>query len=278
MDLEMVFNELSLQTPAADIETARQWMSELIETVRAATAKGVPGMLRTKSNFYSSELARNYTVSKWFKERDKDLEARLLKSYIRKGWNLDQITELNIQVRDRGEQGETEPSIGLAYAVINNALAVSLKSDRRWDVSRLEITVIQVDDDEELKESIIHASCRDHVQQHADWIQKRIRTVLGDGAELWHRRAELFPNLEFCQDVGEQLQNLRTGNVMLRPVEKRLFELSDYCQTWESGPFDPDSLPSKASPRVKQLFSSLERRELFYVLMVSIGFLVGTSD
>ena len=39
MDLEMVLNELSLLTPAGDIQTARQWMSELISTLRQATTR-----------------------------------------------------------------------------------------------------------------------------------------------------------------------------------------------------------------------------------------------
>jgi len=41
MDLEMVFNELSLETRADDIPTAREWMSELIQTIRQAIQMGI---------------------------------------------------------------------------------------------------------------------------------------------------------------------------------------------------------------------------------------------
>ena len=60
MDLEIVFNELSLQTRAADISTAREWMSEFIDTIR--TAKPAPGIkrkLRTRNDFSDSLLAPN---------------------------------------------------------------------------------------------------------------------------------------------------------------------------------------------------------------------------
>jgi hypothetical protein len=32
MDLEIVFNELSIEIPAEDISTAQKWMSEFINT------------------------------------------------------------------------------------------------------------------------------------------------------------------------------------------------------------------------------------------------------
>ena len=48
MDLEIVFNELSLRTPAADIPTARKLMSNFIKTVLTATTQGVKKVIRTQ--------------------------------------------------------------------------------------------------------------------------------------------------------------------------------------------------------------------------------------
>ncbi|NEP41695.1 MAG: hypothetical protein F6K35_21660 [Okeania sp. SIO2H7] len=70
MDLEMVLNELSLKTPAADIQTAKQLMSELIQTLFAATESGVKWKLRTQENFYSVELAPDYSVGSWSNDKD----------------------------------------------------------------------------------------------------------------------------------------------------------------------------------------------------------------
>ncbi len=41
MNLEMVLNELSLRTPADNVQTAQQWMSNLIATARTAAELGV---------------------------------------------------------------------------------------------------------------------------------------------------------------------------------------------------------------------------------------------
>ena len=67
----MVLNELSL-TPAADIPTARQQMSNLIGTLREATASGVKRVLRTQSNINTVELAPGYPVARWRNDIDKE--------------------------------------------------------------------------------------------------------------------------------------------------------------------------------------------------------------
>ena len=77
MDLEIVFNEISLKTPASDIPTARQWMINLINTIRAVKpASGVKRKLRTKSDFQYLLLADDYRVVQWRNDPDVDLEAR----------------------------------------------------------------------------------------------------------------------------------------------------------------------------------------------------------
>jgi|GEM_PF-2722505 len=65
MDLEMVFNELSLQVPANDIQMAKQRMSELILTAREAAELGVKPIIRTHHEFYNPLLADNYSLSNW---------------------------------------------------------------------------------------------------------------------------------------------------------------------------------------------------------------------
>ncbi len=55
MDLEMVLNELSFQTPVSDQQTARQLMSDLIGTIRQATASGVKRVLRTSEDINTAD-------------------------------------------------------------------------------------------------------------------------------------------------------------------------------------------------------------------------------
>ncbi len=242
-DLEIVFNELSLRMPAANVQTARQWMSEFINTVLAVKPPpGVKRKLRAKSNFSYSLLAPDYRIVQWRNDPNVDLEARrFLKTLQDKNDPpLPDIADPGIEVRYQGEQ-----AIGIEYAFVFNALAVSLRAEPCWDYSRLELEVRRLDENEDLIDErleIFHVSCSNHVQEHTDWINNRIRARVRDGLELWNRKDELFPNLIFCEVVGEQVQSLRAENPMLRLVKNRLSELEDYCKIWTDEAFEPKSL------------------------------------
>ena len=247
--LDIVFNELSLQTPAADISTARQWMSEFIDTIRAVKpAPGIKRKLRTRSDFFYSFLAPNYPIVKWLNDPDVDFEARrLLKGIQDKNdlW-LQDIADPGIEVRYQGKQ-----AIGLDYAFVFKAISLSLISDPEWDCSRLELEVTPVDENEELvttKENIIHASRSDHAREHADWIEKRTRKEIRNGLDLWQRREVLFPHLLFCEAVEKQLQSILTEDPMLWSIEERLSQLENASKTWISGAFDKNTLPCLTSP------------------------------
>ncbi|MGK7919219.1 MAG: hypothetical protein AB4080_04345 [Trichodesmium sp.] len=61
-------------------------------------------------------------------------------------------------------------------------------------------------------------------------------------------REEFLPNLIFCEQVKQQLQNLSIGNPVLQQIKKRLLELEKYCKNWEAGAFNKNLLPSKTTP------------------------------
>lgn len=69
-------NELSLCTPAPDIITARQWMSQLILTLRQATTTGVRRILRTSNEINSLEIAPDYPIARWRNDPEVDREER----------------------------------------------------------------------------------------------------------------------------------------------------------------------------------------------------------
>lgn len=269
MDLEMVLNELSLLTPAADIPTAQQWMSDFIITVRTATAQGVKRVIRTQSDFQSTILAPDYPVARWRNDNAVDREARrFLKTLITKAPFLTDVSDPEIEdtvdLSEFKHQGTQASGLGIAYLL--EIMALSLASEQCWDCSRLQMEVRRLDENGEVIDEIvdiIHASRSNHVQEHADWIKNRIRLGVRDGVELWNRREELFPRLEFCEDVGKQIQSLGIGNSMLRMVVKRLFELEDYCKSWRTGAFNSDNLPSKATPESESRLRQFEQELTF---------------
>lgn len=243
----MVLNELSLRTPAADIPTAQQLMSELIGTVRQATTSGVKRVLRTSDEINTIELAPGYPVARWRNDstvnREERTFFRTLTSKAPFWTDVAEEIKGNFDLSQVWHQGEEAK--GLGFAVVIDALAVSLISEARWDCSRLELEVRRFDENEDLIDErleIIHASRSNHVQEHSDWINNRIRSRVVNGLELWNRKDELFPNLIFCEAVSEQLQSLGAENPILQLVKNRLSELEDYCKGWTDEIFEPKIL------------------------------------
>ena len=249
----MVLNELSLKTPASDISTARQLMSNLISTLRKATASGVKRVLRTSNEIHSLQLAPNYPIARWRNDPEVDKEeSRFFSTLVTKSpfW-----TDVFEEFKDEFDLSEVryqgEIVNGIRFALVIDGLPVSFNSETRWDTSSLSLEVIRIDENQKLVNEtveIVHASCRNHVKEHNNWIKNRFRTQIINGEQLWNRRQELFPNLEFCDEVYKQIQFSDNGKPILRQILKRLFELDEYCKSWKNGAFDFDALPSKVSP------------------------------
>ncbi|MEG3838900.1 hypothetical protein [Microcoleus sp. herbarium14] len=267
MDLEMVFNELSARTLAPDISTAQQWMSELISTMREAKRCGLKG-IRTQANFHAMVLAENYPLSRWRNDSQVNREERtFLKTLATKTPLSVDISDIKIKIKV--EDPDCELSLqgsqaeGFKVAHYLETLAISLNSESLWNSSRIKLELTQIDENrEQIEESVevIHASQKNHVLEHANWIQKRQQTGVADGLELWNRRAELFSSLEFCDRVSQQIQSL-VDATMLRQVVRKLFELNELSKRWTDGALNLDNLPSKASPesesRLKQFREQL---------------------
>lgn len=241
----MVLNELSLQTPAPDIPTAKQWMSELIQTLREATSSGVKRLLRTSNEINFIELAPKYPILKWRNEASRE-EKQFFTSLSTKApfWtDASQEIQEQFDLSDVFYQGESARELG--FVLLIDGLAVSFQSDSKWDCSCLDLQVSKLDEDGEIVdvvEEVKHASHRNHIQDHVDWIKKRLQVTVIDGQDLWNRRTELFPSLEFCDDVHDQLQNLSIKHPMLQNVAKRLFRLEEYCKCWITSRFSPDDV------------------------------------
>ncbi|HLP87954.1 MAG TPA: hypothetical protein VK184_05025 [Nostocaceae cyanobacterium] len=257
MDLEIFFNELCLNTPVADIETARKLMIEFVDTLKAVKPpNGVKKKLRTQENFNYLLLAPDYRIVQWRNDQDVDLPYRIFLKTIqfRSDPPLEDIPNLAVEVSYQGQK-----TVGLNYAFIFNSLAVSLQSEAQWECSKLEVEVITIDEQEQLvttNESVIHASCINHVQEHT-------LQAISDGKDLWDRRKELFPDLEFCDNVRKQLSDIRAGQLELQPVIKSLREFQRCCQNWTSGAFSVENCALDVSGESEPTLNKYSRERTF---------------
>jgi hypothetical protein len=249
MDLEMVLNDLSMRAPAQDIHTARQWMAEFIGTLYRATILGVKRSLRTHADFHSTVLAPDYPLARWRNDSEVDHDARLfIKSLATKFPFIDTEIESRATLQEFKHNGISAEGLGVACLI--DGLAISLKSEEQWNCSRISLEMATLDVEDNLiyeTPNVIHASAISHVIEHGGWIHNRLRQGVGNGADLWAKKNELFSSLVFCESIAGHVQNLPSGDPLLRFIVKRLSELQAYCQNWETGPFNPTDLPSRTS-------------------------------
>lgn len=255
MELEMVLNELSLQPLAADVLTARQHMSVLVTTMSAATKSGVSKVLRTHRDLNAEELASGYPMVRWRNDHEVDRDARrFFTSLATKAPYLADISDSSISNKvdssDFFYEEESASGLGVAYLLDN--LAVSIHSAPCWYPGHLEITYTYLDTDGEILEEMVtvtHASHKEHIIEHGSWIKERINTTINNGLDIWQQRERLFPNLQFCDSVGETLQLFNNGNSPLHRVVKKLLELEKFCVQWQEhgGAFDLKNMPLTGS-------------------------------
>ncbi len=256
MDMEMVFNELSLRSPASNVEEARQWMTQFISLVIAMTKQGVGRVLRTDPDFQIAKLAPDYSLVNWRNDNEVSREERqFFRALVTKAPYLADLpriqqTSLASEFFHQGRKS-LQPALGLGYAYLLEAVAVSLPSAKRWQHPSIQIEHRWIEVDESIHSEQVevkHGCHPDHVTTHQDWITKRLQTSVCDGIDLWERRDSLFPALSFCESVASTIKEFSSGSMALRQVVKRLFELEIYCKNWQAGGFEPDKLPCKVSP------------------------------
>ena len=251
MDLEMVFNELSIDTPAENIQEARQWMTKFINTIRAASFAGVNRVLRTHIDVNNTLLAFEYPLARWRNDGDVDLEARrYFRSLISQYPPLEDLPEIKNDMLSQDFFYQDRRAYGFGIAYLLESLSISLPSSEDWEVHLIDIQTQWLDNNGVLASQdlqIPHASNSIHIDKLEGWIENRLKTGAQNGEDLWNRREKLFPNLLFCDHIEKQIQPLKHGSPIFRQIIKRLFELQSYCINWNKGAFSPDQLSFKAT-------------------------------
>ncbi len=255
----MVLNELSLEPPALNVPQAQQRMRDFLDTARIATKLGVKKVIRTSDDLSYVSLAPNYPLARWRNDDEVDRDTRrYFRTLVTKSPYLKDIEDGEIEGKNERSQffyqNKEAKGLGIAYLLDN--LALSFRSAQIWEQSNLELALIELDEDGELREGLIrnvtHACSVEHAQQHENWIRERIRIQaqreILDGDAIWTHKETFFPHLQFCDAVQKQLQRVLQGDPHLRQIEKILFDLSTFCENWHDGPFDHHKIRGYITP------------------------------
>lgn len=183
------------------------------------------------------QIADGYPVQKWMgnpRNRDAWQRLRLMQSKapfktVLPGGE----TPLDVEYRFEGAVAE-----GLGGAHLMDGLGISLPVRACWDATALPLECEQLveaaDGSTATRVSEVevrHVSAERHLDAHYAWIRTSRDTAAHTGAQLWERRAELFPHLQFLPRVEADLRGL--PQVWVGPVRRRLAELEEAVAEWD---------------------------------------------
>jgi hypothetical protein len=257
VEIDLILNELSMgENNSISKHYARQLMSDFINLIRAFKKQQIKAMLRTKDDFYTTMVARDYPIGQWFNEADSE-ERLFVKTLATKSPFSSDIDSLDIKEleTDSGSsefrhQGKLALGLGVAYLL--DSVAISLLSSNYWDnpYVNVDFKYFEESNDEliETSEVIKHVSQSIHIREHLAWINRQIQGKIISGQVLWVLKEELFPSLLFCECVRKQLLDIEESNPLLKQIIKRLCELEEQTNKWVDGNFDINLLPSKVTP------------------------------
>ncbi|MFC9428080.1 hypothetical protein [Streptomyces sp. NPDC056987] len=248
----LFLNEISCAT-RSDPARAERAMTELARAVLAVLRADRAGtVLVSKEPITGLQIADGHPIGKWHgNPRNRDAWRRLLQ--MQSKWPHRAVLPdgqdfYDVEYRHRGE-----PAEGLGTAHLMDGLGLSLAVEPCWGADRVSLEREQLVEEADggltsqtTAVELRHASSGAHVDGHLRWIARKAELARGGGldaitrgADLWERRAALFPRLEFLPGVEHQLRHLL--QVWVRPVGRRLAELDRAVASWnpDTGPGGP---------------------------------------
>jgi hypothetical protein len=269
MELQLILNDLSVVQPATDRYHARSCMGVLVAVIIRAVAQGAARILRVPSGFQAQVLCGGYPLVAWQNDPEVDRDQRrYFNTVVSKVSYLDGLPTIEDQLTlvEYRHKGALAKGLGVASAL--DGLSVSASFTNYWNNPNIVVdrTWIELDGNGQVlsgREIVRNASNVQHVGTHRDWIIDRIQSGVRDGSEIWQRKSELLPALDFCPRVETEVLQLGSTDVMLRPVYDRLRELDSYARNWIAGPFDPTLLPSRVTPESQSAIEEHEKELTF---------------
>lgn len=244
MTVFLVFNELSADLIGPDVEAARAFLEEFSHVLTDARIKG-KRVLIAPYYFLQLQVGPGYSVGRWLGEY-RDHERRVRIKYL-----LDKSVDYDAcGAGDQNDPEEVEYKYsdrlakGLPVAHSLDGLALSFLSDEKWNTASLvlEKSWISDDDVETCTLSVPHASRTSHLDSHGEWLRRKEPPPPSNGRQLWDQRGSLFPSLDFCHSVEDQITALGGNQPRFKAVLRGLSDLQTYCNNWSTPNFDIHAL------------------------------------
>lgn len=177
--MEIFFNELSILPKVNSIDSARQKITILLETMKSLKEFDF-NVLRTHDNFYGENLGSGYTFSSYINDPDvSNVHKLLLRTIVKNPFIADEDSlEAEMFVNNKFEtinhSGDTVKPEGIAISYVHEVPTISLSGFPLWDEEFFYLNVINSSDNSVLSEKIINISKPNSFEtntQFIDWFK-----------------------------------------------------------------------------------------------------------
>ncbi|MFE3180115.1 hypothetical protein ACFXKR_04320 [Streptomyces violascens] len=249
----LFLNERSLAT-TCDRSRANEAMADFVDAVRAVREEDPDETaLVSEVARESLEIAEGYTIGDWFlddpKNRDRWRRLRALqnRSPVKSVYPAPDA-DGHLEYRHKGEK-----ALGLGAAHFMDGIAVSLAVAPEWTPASVTVErseLVELDDGAlEFEQDLVdvrHISAKTHVDDHLDWIRKSRLARAGSGRQIWERRADLYPHLQFLPRTEGHLTDLDPRWIV--PVRGCLERLDAAVALWDPATRHEPEWQTKVTP------------------------------
>lgn len=239
-----VFNELSL--PLNDIG----FFEPFFIILKDLKERGLTQM-RMEHPFQDLEILPNTSFGQFLGQmRDRDKKIRLQK-FLSDSTKIiqsplihdDEIDSLGEKIEPQYHFEAQSTLGGLACADIWGTIAISFRSDRKWDTSSINLQRNGIPID------VKHIATLSHIAAHKDFFDELEQCIQLDikPSNFWERKDELFKNkIIFCDEVKKQIKNIDTvifsqAIFILRDIENGIKCLTNFTTSGESATVEQNS-------------------------------------
>lgn len=250
MALLLVVNDLSAAEPAENLVDANRLLREFSDLVTDGRLNG-PKVLVTPSWFLGIQLCVGHPIGRLlaeFRRQDRDRALRVQTLVDKRSYYAECVPE-DEREEDTEYLYSGRDAEGLFIAFSVKGLGVSFDVDEEWNVTsiNLEKNWVEANDVQSRTFNVVHACRAAHLDTHAEWLHDHEAPPPATGLELWNTKGELFPSLDFCDSVEDQVKHLAGNDRRFKAILRGFQDLQSYCELWNTDYFDIHQL-ANASP------------------------------
>jgi hypothetical protein len=224
----------------------------MVNFVKAASHAATHGFTEIRmyegaiQSFYQIPLWDGYNIDNWLGDHDIDDDLKDKFKIIVGTFPLFKGEEIVASEEfERSEfryyyEGSDEQVFGLGAAHIYTTLAISLNSHACWQNTSLPLKhyfVKHDETDDTVDIQTRHFHDLTTFDTHLEWWQKLSVANLETSKELWEKRKDFFPHLEFSPEVEAQIKKLGFSKFLYQVID-RLKSLDQYANIWKEGNFE----------------------------------------